>query len=169
MTTSNFQKYAKRALLVVPVMCFLLLCCLYLVINAPVKTPVESTVAIETTSTSTETIPTDTPLPINTLIPSETPDLYFLLYEVKDYIFDENRGAASGVKVYLGELKTFVFEIIGGGNCSLMPSGQGYLVRYPEGNEEWKDRQFMEESPNLFVLQNDIAIYIPKWVKASCP
>jgi len=69
----------------------------------------------------------------------------------------------------MGELKTYIFEIIGGGDCPSMPSGQGYLVRYPNGNEEWKDRRAMEEAA-LFVVDDSKALYSVDWkIYYNCP
>ncbi len=110
--------------------------------------------------------PTDIPSP------TETREPYVYLFEAAPYsIFldhDSNRGNGAGIKVYMGEQKTFVFEIIGGGSCPSMPSGQGYLVRRPDGKEEWKDRRAMEES-ELFVA-NDVTLYAHDWtVYYNCP
>lgn len=119
-------------------------------------------------------VSTPTPEP-PTAIPSitATPDPYIYLFEVSDLIFldhDANRGNGKGLKVYMGEQKLFIFEIIGGGDCPSMPSGQGYLVRYPDtGNVEWKDRRAMEES-ELFVDNDSFALYARDWkVYYNCP
>lgn len=118
---------------------------------------------------STDTAEQPTPIPS----PTETPNPYIYLFEVSDLIFldhDANRGDGAGLKVYMGEQKLFIFEIIGGGNCPSMPSGQGYLVRYPDtGSVEWKDRRAMEES-ELFVDNDSRALYARDWkVYYNCP
>ena len=112
------------------------------------------------------------PVQAITSSPTETKEPYVYLFEAAPYsIFldhDSDRGNGAGIRVYMGELKTFVFEIIGGGSCPSMPSGQGYLVRYPDGNEEWKDRRAMEES-ELFVA-NDVTLFAHDWtVYNNCP
>lgn len=166
-----------------------ILCCLCSVpiaIFSPSPTPkAENTVVPELASTPTvvETVKstdipqitlTDTPEPPTPIpSPTETPDPYIYLFEVSDLVFldhDANRGNGAGLKVYMGEQKLFIFEIIGGGDCPSMPSGQGYLVRYPDtGNEEWKDRRSMEES-ELFVSNDSFALYARDWkVYYNCP
>jgi hypothetical protein len=168
----------------------IILCCLCSVpisILSP-STPisrVENTAVTEVASTPTaiETVkPTDIPQIASTNTPepptpipnpTETPDPYIYLFEVSELVFldhDANRGNGEGLKVYMGEQKLFIFEIIGGGDCSSMPSGQGYLVRYPDtGNVEWKDRRAMEES-ELFVENDSYALYARDWkVYYNCP
>lgn len=126
--------------------------------------------------------PTDIPqiAPTNTVEPptlipnpTETSNPYIYLFEVSDLVFldhDAYRGDGAGLKVFMGEQKLFIFEIIGGGDCPSMPSGQGYLVRYPDtGNEEWKDRRAMEES-ELFVANDSRALFARDWkVYYNCP
>jgi hypothetical protein len=116
-------------------------------------------------------IPTPAPTPIPSA--TNTPDPYMYLFEVSDLVFldhDASRGNGTGLKVYMGEQKLFIFEIIGGGDCPSMPSGQGYLVRYPDtGNVEWKDRRAMEES-ELFVANDSLALFARDWeVYYNCP
>ena len=96
-----------------------------------------------------------------TASPTATPDPYIWIggdwpYGIWDYIFKPERGARGPLKVYMGEQKSYIFEIIGAAECSSMPSGQGYLVRYPNGNEEWKDRRAMENY-ELFVLKDEFS------------
>ena len=47
------------------------------------------------------------------------------------------------VKVYYGELRTYGFKIIGYANdCSSIGCERCIRVMYPEGNTEWKDRDY---------------------------
>lgn len=155
------------------------LCSFLTVMLSPENTPpeVKNTVVAEATLTIivVETAKsTDTPEP-PTLIPEaiNTPDPYIHLFEVSSLVFldhDANRGNGAGLKIYMGEQKLYIFEIIGGGNCPSLPSGQGYLVRYPEtGNMEWKDKRAMEES-ELFVTNDPFTLYARDWkVYYDCP
>ncbi len=145
--------------------------------NVTTPTPeIKNTIVAETAKPTDipQIAPTNT-VELPTLIPNptETPNPYIYLFEVSDLVFldhDANRGDGAGLKVYMGEQKLLIFEIIGGGNCPSMPSGQGYLVRYPDtGNEEWKDRRAMEES-ELFVANDSRALYARDWkVYYDCP
>jgi hypothetical protein len=109
--------------------------------------------------------------------PQATPDPYVYIggnwpNGIWDYIFKSDKGARGHLhlKVYMGEQKSNIFEIIGAADCSSMPSGQGYLVRYPNGNEEWKDRQAMENL-ELFVLKDELQnTFIDfSWKFYECP
>ena len=137
-----------------------------------IQEPKNTAIPINTSTPVVTATIIDTPAPTKTPLPTETREPYIYLFEVAPYsVFfdhDVNRGNGNGLRVYLGEQKTFIFEIIGGGNCLSMPSGQGYLVRYPEGNEEWKDREAMEEQ-ELFVA-NDVTLYAHDWkYYSNCP
>jgi len=135
--------------------------------NTPLTTEIADSIFTPTPKASelppTEE-PTNTPLPptaVYTEIPIPTSDPYMHIggdwpFGIWDYIFKPERGARGHTKVYMGELKSYVFEIIGAAICStdILPSGQGYLVRYPEGNEEWKDRRALEKFP-LYVLKDE--------------
>jgi hypothetical protein len=79
----------------------------------------------------------------------------------------------TGVKIYygLGANKAYGFEAIGGSeSCSLMPSGRGVLVRYPDGTQEWKDRRYLIESGLYFVRADDPNATSWDWVDLpGCP
>jgi hypothetical protein len=110
-----------------------------------------------------------TSAPTNRPNPIETKDPYVYLAEYSYLIFadhDISRGNGAGVKVYRGESKTLTFEIIGGGDCVSMPSGQGYLVRYPDGNEEWKDKRALENA-ELFVDEDTLKLFKRDWTLYS--
>jgi hypothetical protein len=113
--------------------------------------------------------------PDYTPTPSVTPNPYDYLAGdwpngVWGYIFNPQKGARGHLKVYMGEQKSYIFEIIGAADCSSMPSGQGYLVRFPNGNEEWKDRQAMERL-ELFVLKDELTDSLRdfNWTFYQCP
>jgi hypothetical protein len=115
--------------------------------------------------------------PKYTPTPEATPDPYIYLagdwpYGVWDYIFKPEKGARGHLhlKVYSGEQKSYIFEIIGAADCSSMPSGQGYFVHYPNGDEEWKDRQAMENL-ELFVIKDELqnASLDFSWKIYQCP
>ena len=185
-----FSKQKLVGKLAIGISSGLMLCCLgsILLVNLSPSTPTpeaRNTSVVEVVSTpivvdtakptdipqiaSTNTPKPPTPIPSAT----ETPDPYIYLFEVSPLVFldhDANRGNGTGLKVYMGEQKVYIFEIIGGGDCPSMPSGQGYLVRYPDtGNEEWKDRRSMEES-ELFVANDSFALYARDWkVYYNCP
>ena len=114
------------------------------------------------TATSVFTsVPSLTATLISTTSPTSTPDPYMWIggdwpNGIWDYIFKHERGARGPLKVYMGVQKSYIFEIIGAAECSSMPSGQGYLVRYTNGNEEWKDRRAMENY-ELFVLKDEFS------------
>ena len=111
-----------------------------------------------------------------TIFPAKTPTAtvspeYIKLSEVADKVFlpfDKPDSFGYGLRVYLGENKTYMFEIMGGGDCPDMPSGQGYLVRYREGDTEWKDKEAMENL-DLYIPNNG-SIDTREWkVYNSCP
>lgn len=184
-TTFKQQGFVGKLLLVAFSLMFLcLLCGVPIVVLSPATpTPeIENTIVVEAVSTpviidavTSTNIPmitvTNTPEP-PTSVPT-TKEPYIYLFEVSSLVFldhDANRGNGEGLKVYMGEQKAYVFEIIGGGNCPSMPSGQGYLVRYSDtGNIEWKDRRAMEES-ELFVENDSLALFARDWtVYFDCP
>lgn len=124
----------------------------------PTSTSIPS--PFETIRVTETQVKTPTPRP-----PRPTKNPYMELYKASPsaIFFDHtvDRGTGRGVKVFLGENKAFVFEIVGGANCSSMPSGQGYLVRYEDGTHEWKDRVEIEQQ-NTYVL-NDANLYFHDW------
>lgn len=115
----------------------------------------------ETVQVTETQVKTSTPRP-----PRPTRSPYIELYKASPsaIFFDHtvDRGTGDGVRVFLGESKAFIFEIVGGANCSSMPSGQGYLVRYDDGTEEWKDRVEIEQQPT-YVL-NNANLYFHDWI-----
>jgi len=187
-----------RLIIVATIIC---LCGCCFVVYAPVVFPISSTsdsnitntplpteMAINTFTLTPKTSeltpmdePTNTPLPptaVYTATPIATPDPYMHIggdwpNGIWDYIFKPEKGARGHLKVYMGEQKSYIFEIIGAANnCSStnFPSGQGYLVRYPEGNEEWKDRRALEKYP-LYVLRDELTDIFKdfNWTFYQCP
>ncbi len=79
----------------------------------------------------------------------------------------------TGVQVYYGKgaSKAYGFEIRGGSeHCPSLPSGRGLRVRYPNGTEEWKDRDYIVGSGLFFVVAGDPAIDKMEWyVYSYCP
>jgi hypothetical protein len=132
-------------------------------LNLNIYTPtavLTTTPLLTPTITQTSTI-TPTIKPTFTRTATATPDLYVSIAGdypngIWDYIFNPQKGARGHLQIHIGEQKSLIFEIIGAANCSSMPSGQAYLVRYPNGNEEWKDRQAMEKL-DLFVLKDELS------------
>jgi len=124
----------------------------------------ESSVYIATPSLIVTSVYTATPSLTETTVftasPIATADPYMWIggdwpEGIWGYIFNPDKGARGNLKVFIREQKTLIFEIIGAANCPSMPSGQGYLVRYPNGNEEWKDRRAMENN-ELFILKDEL-------------
>jgi hypothetical protein len=51
-----------------------------------------------------------------------------------------------------------------------MPSGRGVYVRYPDGTEEWKDRNYLVSSDLFFALESDPALSSFEWYEYFyCP
>ena len=70
------------------------------------------------------------------------------------------------VKIYYGPSHTYIFDIVGGNENYRTPSGQtmrGVKVRYPNGNEEWKDRSNINLSGDYFVREDDPALAAQRW------
>jgi hypothetical protein len=64
----------------------------------------------------------------------------------------------NGVVIYFGrgEQKALGFTALGGSaKCATMPSGKGVLVRYPNGREEWKDRDALILADLYFIRADD--------------
>jgi hypothetical protein len=76
----------------------------------------------------------------------------------------------SGVEVYYGANKAYGFQILGGvDDCSYFPSGQGIRVQYPDGTEEWKDREYLVSSGLFYIKDNDPAVDRMEWYIYNCP
>ena len=77
------------------------------------------------------------------------------------------------VEVYYGagSTKSYGFQILGGSeDCPSLPSGRGVYVRYPDGTDEWKDRNYLILSGLFFVLEDDPARSSFEWYEyANCP
>jgi hypothetical protein len=72
----------------------------------------------------------------------------------------------TGVKIYFGEQRTYVFDVMGGNENYVGPSGdkiRGLKVRYPNGNEEWKDRNALIGSDQYWVKAEDPALKAERW------
>jgi hypothetical protein len=68
--------------------------------------------------------------------------------------------------LYYGPNRSYVFEVIGGNDNYRSPSGttiRGLKVRYPSGNEEWKDRNHIISGDNYWVKANDPALQAERW------
>jgi len=75
----------------------------------------------------------------------------------------------SGVNVYYGNPPKTVFSILGGNDsCNNLPSGRGLFVEYPDGSQEWKDREYIVTSGLFFVNKNDPAIKTIDWFIYPC-
>ncbi len=126
----------------------------------PTRTPtVTKTPRPTRTFTRTRTpTKTRTPLPSNTPLP----EYMALLGNIW-----------SGVKVYYGTgvNKAYGFEILGGSeDCPSMPSGRGIKVLFPDGTEEWKDRNYLVLSGIFFVRKDDPALRSVTWYEYTfCP
>ena len=124
----------------------------------------EPTATIEATTPPPTSTPSPSPtamlLPTDTPVPSPTPKYVPVLAKIW-----------TGVKVYYGQgdEKAYGFEVLGGSeDCPSIPSGKGLFVRYPDGNEEWKDRAYIVESGDFFVLTDDPAIPKLEWYEYPC-
>jgi hypothetical protein len=72
----------------------------------------------------------------------------------------------SGVKLYYGPNKYYVFEVVGGNDNYRSSSGKtirGLKVRFPNGNEEWKDRNYIIKGENYWVKESDPALREERW------
>ena len=75
----------------------------------------------------------------------------------------------SGVKLYYGtgEDKHYGFEVLGGNDNYTDPiTGQnfrGLKVRYPDGYEEWKDRNYIINGELYWVKADDPALKSQRW------
>ena len=72
----------------------------------------------------------------------------------------------SGVKLYYGPSRNYVFEVVGGNDNYKNLSGvtmRGLKVRYPNGNEEWKDRNYIISGSNYWVKVDDPALQAERW------
>ena len=125
--------------------------------------PAEITIAMPTVVTEESVKPTPvsskTPIPAKTSVPSsgEPPESQFI--PIIGNIW-------TGVQVYYGSGSNIAygFEILGGSeNCPALPSGRGVKVRYPDGAEEWKDRDYLILSGLFYILANDPAISGGEW------
>ena len=72
----------------------------------------------------------------------------------------------SGVKLYYGPSRNYVFDVIGGNDNHKGPTGstmRGLKVRYPNGNEEWKDRDYIINGDKYWVKADDPALKSQQW------
>lgn len=71
----------------------------------------------------------------------------------------------SGVKLYFGDKRAYVFEVVGGDENHRTSSGtiRGVKVRYPNGSEEWKDRSYITGGNKYFVKADDPALTAQRW------
>jgi hypothetical protein len=72
----------------------------------------------------------------------------------------------TGAKIYFGEQRTYIFEVLGGNENYVSPSGdkiRGLKVRYPNGNEEWKDRNALISGNQYWVKADDPALKEERW------
>jgi hypothetical protein len=73
----------------------------------------------------------------------------------------------TGVKLYYGPNKEYVFDVVGGNDNYKSNSGEemrGLLVKYPSGNMEWKDRNYIIKGDKYWVKNNDPALKEEKWM-----
>ena len=72
----------------------------------------------------------------------------------------------TGVKLYYGPDRNYVFEVVGGNDNYKSSSGEtmrGLFVKYPSGMLEWKDRNYIIKGDNYWVKENDPALKEERW------
>jgi hypothetical protein len=157
----------RRNIVILALVALVMLCCLCAIVSPRSPAPVPTaTPAVTATRTPAATqVPTSTPSPKPTATlapptPTATSDSGYVPMLGKVW---------RGVKVYYGTDKALGFEILGGvENCSLLPSGRGLRVRYPDGSEAWKDRNAIVDAGIYFARSDDPATRAMDWQVYPC-
>jgi len=138
----------------------------------PTSTATPSYTPTITLTPSSTPIPSRTPIPTRTPKPTTPPSTPTPAEPIVNYS-EPVLKIWAGVKVYYGKgiQKTYGFTILGGSeDCPSMPSKRGLKVLYPDGTEEWKDRNNILESGIFFVRDDDPATKARDWYEFdNCP